>query len=142
MDSTHLCSWWHEPEHQSLCFACKGLDVDSEEEVPLGSFSFNVRKAPLQTFLLEVGQGQHAREDACSLPLPVFPHACNWSPPEQQEWEFEPPFLCSSPFPLQNNHSRAFRYIKVLVKSNWGHPEYTCIYRVQVHGKVVEKMAI
>ncbi|XP_031413371.1 sperm-associated antigen 4 protein-like [Meleagris gallopavo] len=75
-------------------FAVFGLDVDSEEEVPLGSFSFNVRKAPLQTFLLE------------------------------------------------NNHSRAFRYIKVLVKSNWGHPEYTCIYRVQVHGKVVEKMAV
>ncbi|XP_031464578.1 sperm-associated antigen 4 protein-like isoform X2 [Phasianus colchicus] len=68
-----------------------GLDVDGEEEVPLGSFTFNVHKAPLQTFL------------------------------------------------LQNNHARAFRYIKVLVKSNWGHPEHTCIYQVQVHGKVVEK---
>ncbi|NXW48341.1 SUN5 protein, partial [Nyctiprogne leucopyga] len=30
---------------------------------------------------------------------------------------------------------RAFSYIRFVVKSNWGNPEYTCIYRVQVHGK-------
>ncbi|NXG13803.1 SUN5 protein, partial [Grallaria varia] len=29
---------------------------------------------------------------------------------------------------------RAFSYVKLLVKSNWGNPWYTCIYRVQVHG--------
>eukprot|EP00076_Gallus_gallus_P033806 XP_024999344.1 sperm-associated antigen 4 protein-like [Gallus gallus] len=67
-----------------------GLDADSEEEVPLVSFTFDVGEGPTQTFL------------------------------------------------LKNNHSRAFRYIKVLVKSNWGHPHYTCLYRVQVHGKVVK----
>ncbi|XP_024999340.2 sperm-associated antigen 4 protein-like isoform X4 [Gallus gallus] len=67
-----------------------GLDADSEEEVPLVSFTFDVGEGPTQTFL------------------------------------------------LKNNHSRAFRYIKVLVKSNWGHPRYTCLYRVQVHGKVVK----
>ncbi|NXG00185.1 SPAG4 protein, partial [Sakesphorus luctuosus] len=31
--------------------------------------------------------------------------------------------------------SRAFSYVKLLVKSNWGNPRYTCIYRVQVHGR-------
>ncbi|XP_048784923.1 sperm-associated antigen 4 protein-like isoform X1 [Lagopus muta] len=65
-------------------FAVFGLDVDSEEEVPLGSFTFDVQKAFLDIFLLQVGQGQHAREDACSLPLPVLPQACNWSPPAAQ----------------------------------------------------------
>ncbi|NXL81057.1 SPAG4 protein, partial [Leptocoma aspasia] len=30
---------------------------------------------------------------------------------------------------------RAFSHVKLLVKSNWGNPWYTCIYRVKVHGK-------
>ncbi|NXJ76646.1 SPAG4 protein, partial [Trogon melanurus] len=37
--------------------------------------------------------------------------------------------LKTAPFP------RAFSYVKLLVKSNWGNPWYTCIYHVQVHGK-------
>ncbi|OXB52689.1 hypothetical protein ASZ78_013940 [Callipepla squamata] len=42
-------------------------------------------------------------------------------------------------FLLKNNPPRSFRYIKFLVKSNWGNPAYTCIYRVMVHGKVVNQ---
>ncbi|NXB63177.1 SUN2 protein, partial [Struthidea cinerea] len=39
-------------------------------------------------------------------------------------------------FPLKNMLlPRAFSHVKLLVKSNWGNPRYTCIYRVQVHGK-------
>ncbi|KFU95471.1 Sperm-associated antigen 4 protein, partial [Chaetura pelagica] len=38
--------------------------------------------------------------------------------------------LKDAPFP------RPFSYIKLLVKSNWGNPDYTCVYRVQVHGKM------
>ncbi|XP_074422494.1 sperm-associated antigen 4 protein-like [Larus michahellis] len=42
-------------------------------------------------------------------------------------------------FPLKNApHPRAFSYLKLLVKSNWGKPKYTCIYRVQVHGKMAK----
>ncbi|NXK01190.1 SPAG4 protein, partial [Corythaixoides concolor] len=44
--------------------------------------------------------------------------------------------LKNAPFP------RAFSHIKLLVKNNWGNPVYTCIYRVQVHGKMAHgKMA-
>ncbi|NXV22496.1 SPAG4 protein, partial [Cepphus grylle] len=40
-------------------------------------------------------------------------------------------------FPLKNApHPRAFSYIKLVMKSNWGNPKYTCIYQVQVHGKM------
>ncbi|NXC54848.1 SPAG4 protein, partial [Aleadryas rufinucha] len=40
-------------------------------------------------------------------------------------------------FPLKNMLlPRAFSHVKLLVKSNWGNPWYTCIYRVQVHGKM------
>ncbi|KAM4658403.1 SUN domain-containing protein 5-like isoform 1-T2 [Amazona ochrocephala] len=33
---------------------------------------------------------------------------------------------------------RAFSRIKLIVKSNWGNTAYTCIYRVQVHGKMAK----
>ncbi|NWV35317.1 SPAG4 protein, partial [Grantiella picta] len=36
---------------------------------------------------------------------------------------------------------RAFSHVKLLVKSNWGNPWYTCIYRVQVHGKMENQKA-
>ncbi|KAJ7400000.1 sperm-associated antigen 4 protein-like protein [Pitangus sulphuratus] len=37
--------------------------------------------------------------------------------------------------------AEAFSYVKLLVKSNWGNPWYTCIYRVQVHGRLEEQKA-
>lgn len=37
---------------------------------------------------------------------------------------------------------RDFRFLKLVVQSNWGKPGYTCIYRVQVHGKVDGTSAI
>ncbi|NWV71709.1 SPAG4 protein, partial [Malurus elegans] len=36
---------------------------------------------------------------------------------------------------------RAFSHVKLLVKSNWGNPWYTCIYRVQVHGRLEDQTA-
>ncbi|NXF42136.1 SUN2 protein, partial [Nyctibius bracteatus] len=39
-------------------------------------------------------------------------------------------------FPLKAPLPRAFSHIKLVVKSNWGNPVYTCIYRVKVHGKM------
>ncbi|NXH42033.1 SPAG4 protein, partial [Dicaeum eximium] len=36
---------------------------------------------------------------------------------------------------------RAFSHVKLLVKSNWGNPWYTCIYRVKVHGKMENQKA-
>ncbi|NWX33134.1 SPAG4 protein, partial [Notiomystis cincta] len=45
-------------------------------------------------------------------------------------------------FPLKNMLlPRAFSHVKLLVKSNWGNPWYTCIYRVQVHGTVETQKA-
>ncbi|NXE55850.1 SUN1 protein, partial [Casuarius casuarius] len=38
-------------------------------------------------------------------------------------------------FLLKNDLHKAFQYIQILVHSNWGNPEHTCIYRIQVHGK-------
>ncbi|KFQ93946.1 SUN domain-containing protein 2, partial [Nipponia nippon] len=37
-------------------------------------------------------------------------------------------------FPLQNGIHKAFRFLKLVIQSNWGKPGYTCIYQVQVYG--------
>lgn len=39
------------------------------------------------------------------------------------------------PVSFQKEFPRTFLYIRFQVESNWGNPEYTCVYRVQVHGK-------
>ncbi|KAI3359843.1 hypothetical protein L3Q82_014197, partial [Scortum barcoo] len=38
-------------------------------------------------------------------------------------------------FPVTEKNDRAFQIIEVRVLSNWGHPEYTCMYRFRVHGE-------
>uniref|UniRef100_A0A8D0HF50 SUN domain-containing protein n=1 Tax=Sphenodon punctatus TaxID=8508 RepID=A0A8D0HF50_SPHPU len=37
-------------------------------------------------------------------------------------------------FQLKNELSEFMSYVKLRVLSNWGHPNYTCIYRFRVHG--------
>ncbi|XP_026206311.1 SUN domain-containing protein 1-like isoform X2 [Anabas testudineus] len=37
-------------------------------------------------------------------------------------------------FPVTEENDRAFQIIEVQVLSNWGHEEYTCMYRFRVHG--------
>ncbi|XP_055907435.1 SUN domain-containing protein 5 [Eupeodes corollae] len=34
------------------------------------------------------------------------------------------------------NNDQSFKYCKVQVSSNYGNPDYTCIYRIAVHGKL------
>ncbi|XP_069005235.1 SUN domain-containing protein 1 isoform X5 [Embiotoca jacksoni] len=38
-------------------------------------------------------------------------------------------------FPVMEQNDKAFQIIEVRVLSNWGHPEYTCMYRFRVHGE-------
>ncbi|XP_026170566.1 SUN domain-containing protein 1-like isoform X2 [Mastacembelus armatus] len=37
-------------------------------------------------------------------------------------------------YPVTEENDRAFQVVEVQVLSNWGHPEYTCMYRFRVHG--------
>ncbi|XP_041033745.1 SUN domain-containing protein 2-like isoform X1 [Carcharodon carcharias] len=41
-------------------------------------------------------------------------------------------------FQVQNKEFGAFQVIELRVNSNWGHPEYTCLYRFRVHGEPVK----
>ncbi|XP_051969266.1 SUN domain-containing protein 1 isoform X4 [Xyrauchen texanus] len=42
-------------------------------------------------------------------------------------------------FTVTEEVMRSFQIIELRVLSNWGHPEYTCLYRFRVHGKLVEE---
>ncbi|KAM4841664.1 sperm-associated antigen 4 protein isoform 1-T1 [Thomomys bottae] len=37
-------------------------------------------------------------------------------------------------FHLQNDPPSAFSKVKIQILSNWGHPRFTCLYRVRAHG--------
>ncbi|KAM9461943.1 SUN domain-containing protein 1 isoform 7-T7 [Clarias gariepinus] len=39
---------------------------------------------------------------------------------------------------VMENNTEAFQIIELRVLSNWGHPEYTCLYRFRVHGEPVQ----
>ncbi|XP_059496453.1 SUN domain-containing protein 2 isoform X2 [Stegostoma tigrinum] len=41
-------------------------------------------------------------------------------------------------FQTQNKELGTFQVIELRVNSNWGHPEYTCLYRFRVHGEPVK----
>ncbi|XP_030630950.1 SUN domain-containing protein 1 [Chanos chanos] len=38
-------------------------------------------------------------------------------------------------YPVTEKNTKAFHVIELQVLSNWGHPEYTCLYRFRVHGQ-------
>lgn len=42
-----------------------------------------------------------------------------------------------SPLRFQRRPERAFQIVELRISSNWGHPEYTCLYRFRVHGEPV-----
>ncbi|XP_051529824.1 SUN domain-containing protein 1 isoform X2 [Myxocyprinus asiaticus] len=42
-------------------------------------------------------------------------------------------------FTVTEEVMRGFQIIELRVLSNWGHPEYTCLYRFRVHGKLVDE---
>ncbi|XP_053512929.1 SUN domain-containing protein 1 isoform X5 [Artibeus jamaicensis] len=41
-------------------------------------------------------------------------------------------------FPVPRRPERAFQVVELRISSNWGHPEYTCLYRFRVHGEPVQ----
>ncbi|XP_042644074.1 sperm-associated antigen 4 protein-like isoform X2 [Tyto alba] len=45
-------------------------------------------------------------------------------------------------FLLQNKPHGAFRFIRLLINSNWGESDHACIYRVQVRGRITGAEAV
>lgn len=100
-------------------FTYQGLQVDDETEVFLGKFTFNVEKSEIQTFHLQV---------CFSLGMMVL-----------REWDREGRLGRKTALGMihlspQNDPPTAFPKVKIQILSNWGHPHYTCLYRVRAHG--------
>ncbi|NXD79887.1 SUN1 protein, partial [Halcyon senegalensis] len=38
-------------------------------------------------------------------------------------------------FPVMEKSEKAYQIVELRIFSNWGHAEYTCLYRFRVHGK-------
>ncbi|KFP75433.1 SUN domain-containing protein 1 [Acanthisitta chloris] len=41
-------------------------------------------------------------------------------------------------FPVMEKSEDSFQIVELRIFSNWGHPEYTCLYRFRVHGRPAE----
>ncbi|XP_068765151.1 SUN domain-containing protein 1 isoform X11 [Struthio camelus] len=41
-------------------------------------------------------------------------------------------------FPVKEENENVFQIVELRIVSNWGHAEYTCLYRFRVHGKPAE----
>ncbi|XP_044063264.1 SUN domain-containing protein 1-like isoform X2 [Siniperca chuatsi] len=41
-------------------------------------------------------------------------------------------------FKLPDHKKGVFNYVKLQVESNWGHPDYSCLYSFRVHGKLAD----
>ncbi|XP_072453889.1 SUN domain-containing protein 1 isoform X3 [Notamacropus eugenii] len=41
-------------------------------------------------------------------------------------------------FQAMKNPGKAFQIVELRIFSNWGHPEYTCLYRFRVHGELIK----
>uniref|UniRef100_A0A8V5FT59 SUN domain-containing protein n=1 Tax=Melopsittacus undulatus TaxID=13146 RepID=A0A8V5FT59_MELUD len=52
---------------------------------------------------------------------------------------FLAPLNPTQTFQLKNEISGSVNYILLRVLSNWGHPDYTCVYRFRVHGDPASK---
>ncbi|XP_064898770.1 SUN domain-containing protein 3-like [Columba livia] len=50
------------------------------------------------------------------------------------QFTFLAPLNPSQTFQLKNELPGVMNYIRLQVLSNWGHPDYTCLYRFRVHG--------
>ncbi|NXI64791.1 SUN2 protein, partial [Anseranas semipalmata] len=86
---------------------------------PLGTISSAPRDFTLSVSLCQ-GVDEESKEETL---LGTFTYAVEKEPTQT--------------FTLQNKIPKAFQFMKLVVQNNWGKLGYTCIYRMQVYGKVI-----
>lgn len=115
------------PHSSSTHFTHQGLQADDDEtEVFLGKFIFEVQKSEIQTFHLQVRlslgvTGLRLGRMGRRTILTAVAGMTHLSP--------------------QNDPPSAFPKVKIQILSNWGHPRFTCLYRVRAHGVRISESA-
>ncbi|KAM4678866.1 SUN domain-containing protein 3-like [Amazona ochrocephala] len=76
------------------------------------------------------------RDGICSAPKDFAVYGVTEGQEEQflGRFVFLAPLNPSQTFQLKNELSGFVNYILLQVLSNWGHPDYTCVYQFRVHG--------
>lgn len=98
-----------------------------EDGTLLGTFTYDEYGEPTQTFELPVSQNCFMDDLFILQILNVLIFF----------WLFH--FLLSGrrfPHQLQQPTDEVYRLVELRVLSNWGHMEYTCLYRFRVHGQI------
>ena len=62
----------------------------------------------------------------------MTPTQSNWGVTPTMQWRGS---SYSSSLSTATHPEQTFQMVELEVKSNHGHPEYTCLYRFRVHGK-------
>ncbi|XP_043967231.1 SUN domain-containing protein 3-like [Gambusia affinis] len=86
------------------------------------------------------------------IPKMVSPTGNIWSAPKEfsvygmrepeQEWTHLGTFIYEEDgdplqtFELPNHEKVAFSSVKLQINNNWGHPDYTCLYNIRIHGEI------
>lgn len=75
----------------------------------------------------------------CGFARPPY---CVWQGPKAKCARFPPNVFSSTTTPPPSNakpktrpRGVKFKVIQVKILSNWGNPDYTCLYRLRVHGR-------
>lgn len=111
------CQW----NSLQLLVAVSFLKTHVTKEVEQGKKCLDCAMAAYQRVKRPVRQPEGRCCTCVSLPH------CQWS---QRREENSIHFSSS----LQNEHSGFIKYVRLQVLSNWGHPDYTCVYQFRLHG--------
>lgn len=140
----------HPDNHVGQCWSFHGS---------VGELGIQLSRPVIVTDITVEHVSRHVAHDLKSAPREIEVWAVDWrevTPAGIEDGEpvrDHSPFLITSfsyelndenpiqTFPVSKKHLRSDRTVQVVivkVKSNWGHPDFTCLYRVRVHGRSVE----
>jgi SUN domain-containing protein 1/2 len=104
---------------------CLSLGFDKKDPMEISQFTYNIAEAMVQTFDSHYGKAMNEIASAS----PKDDKVLKGSSDDNQASCSEEAASCSAPPRI----SVAGVTLKVL--ENWGNPEFTCLYRVRIHGE-------
>ena len=110
---------------------CHGYYSSKANRILLTTIAYDLSAGGIQTFSTEtIHQNKQKKSDTSLLDEDTAASSCSAETGSCSAAAF----LAEQP--SSNDESVAFGAVDLEILDNWGHPDYTCIYRVRVHGEV------